>query len=100
MKQTHVYTIDLNKITGNGEFPCPCCGTTMSPDDDTEETYQILEPIVNSHGLEQLIIRCNKCSTQIHLTGFSFLQKTTQTKSNETPTKKEQREALNYITHM
>ena len=75
MKQKQVYVLDLTKIDGSGDFPCPRCGTAISPDDCTEETYSILEPKVNSHGLEELVIRCNRCASQLHLTGFSLLQK-------------------------
>jgi uncharacterized protein with PIN domain len=71
----HTYKIDLTKIEGNGNFSCPKCGTKISPNDDTEEAYSIVEQKVNSHGLEELVIRCNRCFSFIHLTGFSFLQK-------------------------
>jgi predicted RNA-binding Zn-ribbon protein involved in translation (DUF1610 family) len=75
MKQIHVYTLDLTKIDGSGDFSCPSCGTTISPDDNTEEVFSILEPKVDNHGLEELVIRCNKCKSHIHLIGFSVLQK-------------------------
>jgi len=75
MKQMQAYTVDLTKIDGNGDFPCPRCGTVISPNDCTEEAYSILEPKVDSHGLEELVIRCNRCASQLHLTGFSLLQK-------------------------
>ena len=75
MKQTHMYKVDLTKIDGSGDLSCPSCGTVISPDDVTEETYSILETKVNEQGLEELVIRCNKCTSQIHLTGFSLLQK-------------------------
>jgi hypothetical protein len=74
MKRIHVYKLDLTKIDGNGDFSCPRCGRTISPDDNTEEAYSILETKVSSHGLEELVIRCNTCSSHIHLTGFSLLQ--------------------------
>ena len=35
--------LDLKKIDGEGDFPCPKCGATISPDDVSEETYRILE---------------------------------------------------------
>ena len=75
MKQMQVYKLDITKINGNGDFLCPRCGNVISPDDESEDTYSILEPKVNSHGLRELIIHCNKCSANIHLTGFSLLQK-------------------------
>jgi uncharacterized C2H2 Zn-finger protein len=79
MKQTHVYKIDLTRINGDGAFRCPRCGTTISPDDDTEDSHSVAEPKVNSQGLKEVIIRCNRCASHIHLTGFSFLQKTSKT---------------------
>ncbi len=75
MKQAYAYTVDLTKIDGKGDFSCPKCGTVISPDDTTEETYSLVEPKVNNHGLEELVICCNNCSSQIHLTGFSLLEK-------------------------
>lgn len=75
MKQVHAYKIDLTKIEGKGDFPCPRCRTKISPDDETENAYSILEPKVDNNGLEEIIIRCNKCSSHIHLTGFSLWQK-------------------------
>lgn len=74
MKQIHTYTLNLTKIEGNGDFQCPRCGTTISPDDWTEETYTILKAKVTCQGLDELVIRCNKCESQLHLTGFSLLQ--------------------------
>jgi len=68
MKQIHRYRLDLSKIDGNGEFVCPRCGTMISPDDDTEEAYSILEPKVNSQGLEELVIHCN---TRAHQNGVT-----------------------------
>lgn len=75
MKQIHVYKLDLTKMSGSGDLLCPKCGTVISPDDVTEETYSILETKVDKQGLEELVIRCNRCTSQIHLTGFSLLQK-------------------------
>ncbi len=75
MKQIHAYRIDLTRIEGNGDFPCPRCGTKLSPDDETEETYTILGSRANDYGLEEIAIQCNRCSSHIHLTGFSMLQK-------------------------
>jgi hypothetical protein len=75
MKQAYAFSVDLTKIEGKGEFSCPRCGTLISPDDVTEETYSIVEPKVNNHGLEELVICCNLCKSQIHLTGFSLLEK-------------------------
>ena len=75
MKQIQVYVLDLTKIDGSGDFSCPNCGNEISPDEYTEEAYSILEANVNDQGLEELSIRCNKCESELHLTGFSLLQK-------------------------
>ena len=75
MKQIQEYVLDLNKIDGRGDFLCPKCGNEISPDDTTETAYSILEAIVSNHGLDEIIIRCNKCESELHLTGFSLLQK-------------------------
>jgi hypothetical protein len=75
MKQIQVYVLDLTKIGGSGDFSCPRCGNTISPDDCTERAYSIIEAKVNNHGLEEIMIRCNKCESELHLTGFSLLQK-------------------------
>jgi hypothetical protein len=79
MKQKQAYVLDLTKMDGNGDFPCPRCGAVISPDDCTDEAYSILETRVNSQGLEELVIRCNKCASQLQLTGFSLLQKLSET---------------------
>ena len=75
MKRRQVYTLDLAQIEGDGEFSCPECGTAISPDDDTEEIYSIVEPKVNSHGLKEIVIQCNRCASRLHLTGFSMLRR-------------------------
>jgi predicted RNA-binding Zn-ribbon protein involved in translation (DUF1610 family) len=69
------YKIDLAKLKGKGEFRCPKCQAAISPDDDTENAYTILEPVMKDNCLEKLIIRCNKCGTQIQLVGFNVLSK-------------------------
>ena len=98
MKQIHAYKIDLTRIEGNGDFACPRCGTVISPDDDAEEAYAILEPKVDYQGLKELVIQCKKCGVQIHLTGFSMLQKLSAT--DEEKNAGEKKEALLYISHI
>ena len=75
MKQKQVYVLDLTKMDGSGNFACPLCGASISPDDCTEEAYSIIDVKVNGDGLSELVIRCNRCESRIHLTGFSLLQK-------------------------
>jgi predicted RNA-binding Zn-ribbon protein involved in translation (DUF1610 family) len=71
MKQANpeIYTIDLARIEGKGDFPCPNCGATISPDDQTEDVYEIVDTKVCGASLEELTIQC-KCGCKIRLTGF------------------------------
>ena len=70
MKQPLIYQVDLTKIHGDGDFPCPNCGVVISPEDETENVYCILETKVKGQTLEELVIQCNKCGSKIRLTGF------------------------------
>jgi DNA-directed RNA polymerase subunit RPC12/RpoP len=67
--------VDLTRINGKGQFRCPNCGVRITPDDKTEKAYTICEPIMRECSLEKIILRCNKCGTQIHLTGFMYLDR-------------------------
>ena len=70
MKQPRVYEVDLTQIQGEGDFPCPNCGVIISPEDETEDVYRILETKVRDQALEELVIQCNKCASRIRLIGF------------------------------
>ncbi len=75
MKKTEVkksmgYIVDLTKIDGDGAFPCPKCGTVISPDDETDSNYQIVNTKVKNDELTELIVLCKRCQTTIKLTGF------------------------------
>jgi predicted RNA-binding Zn-ribbon protein involved in translation (DUF1610 family) len=65
-----MYTIDLTRIDGDGAFPCPKCGTVISPDDETEENYQIFDTKVKDDELAELTLTCRKCRSTIKLVGF------------------------------
>jgi hypothetical protein len=64
------FTIDLSKIDGDGTFQCPKCGLAISPDDESEENYKIIDTKVRNGELTELLISCGKCGTTIKLTGF------------------------------
>ena len=69
-KRSVPYTIDLTQIEGDGSFSCPKCGTVISPEDETDEVYKIVDTkIVNDH-LVELVVMCSNCGTNIKLTGF------------------------------
>jgi len=74
MKQLFIYDLDLTKLEGNGDFACPRCGILISPDDETEEVYSILEAKISDSFLKNLIVRCNRCGSKIVLTGSSMLE--------------------------
>lgn len=65
-----MYTIDLTRIDGDGAFPCPKCGTLISPDDETEENYHIIDTKVKNDELEELTLTCTTCKSTIKLVGF------------------------------
>ncbi len=73
VKQPLVYEVDLTKIQGKGEFHCRNCGVIISPEDETEDVYCILDVKVKDETLEEIVIQCNNCGSRIHLIGFLIL---------------------------
>jgi DNA-directed RNA polymerase subunit RPC12/RpoP len=73
-KRRQTVELDLTKIDGNGDFPCPTCGINISPEDESEDIYVILEEKVIDDVLEEMVIQCNNCSSKIRLTGFVTLE--------------------------
>ena len=70
IKKEKLCTLDLATIEGEGSFPCPSCGTMISPDDETEEVYTIIDTKMVGGELAELVIRCATCRTVIKVTGF------------------------------
>ena len=70
VKKGGLCTVDLAQLNEEGSFPCPKCGTMISPDDESEEVYKILETKVVNDELVGLVISCNTCRTVVRLTGF------------------------------
>lgn len=73
MKQRPI-EVDISVLQGEGEFPCPKCGILISPDDESEETYTILETKGNDEALEEVVLQCKKCNSIIQLKGFEKLE--------------------------
>ncbi|MBN1244381.1 hypothetical protein JXA31_02165 [Candidatus Bathyarchaeota archaeon] len=69
-KKSLTQTIDLTQIDGDGSFPCPKCGTVISPEDETEEVYKIVDTKIINDELVELVIMCSHCRSNIKLTGF------------------------------
>lgn len=80
VKKSASYTIDLTTIEGDGTFPCPKCGTVISPEDESEKIYKIVETKVINDELVELIVMCGNCGSNIKLTGF---QQTIEGLANE-----------------
>jgi predicted RNA-binding Zn-ribbon protein involved in translation (DUF1610 family) len=62
--------MELDEINRNGSLPCPGCGVHISPDDQTEEVYTLLDVNMNGVSLEEIVVRCNRCRSQIYIAGF------------------------------
>ena len=79
-KKGMLYILDLTKIDGDGSFPCPKCGTVISPEDETEQLYKIIDTKVINDQLVELVVSCGNCGSNIKLTGF---QQTVEGLANE-----------------
>src|SRR4030042_4712023 len=64
------YMVDLSKMDGDGSFPCPKCGSVISPEDASEEAYKIINTKVINDQLVELVVVCSNCASTIRLTGF------------------------------
>ena len=67
-----VYQVNLAELQGEGDFLCPGCGVVISPEDETEDVYIILDTKVSGEDLEELVIQCNRCKSKIRLVGFNI----------------------------
>ncbi|NLF87492.1 hypothetical protein GX563_01565 [Candidatus Bathyarchaeota archaeon] len=79
--QLTVYRMELDEINRNGSLPCPGCGAHISPDDQTEEVYTLLDVNMGNYGLDEIAIQCNRCQSQIYISGFSKAEQLTKTPS-------------------
>jgi hypothetical protein len=67
-----VYKLDLTELQGEGDFSCPGCGILISPEDETEDIYTILDTKISGDNLEELVIQCKRCKSKIRLVGFNI----------------------------
>jgi hypothetical protein len=63
-KKTSMYKVNL-ATSDDGSFQCPKCGLSISPDDDSEENYQILDTKLVNGELVELFVCCGKCGSTI-----------------------------------
>ena len=69
------FRIDLTAIEGEGEFPCPTCGTIISLDDQSSVIYEIREIETSADGtLQGATIQCRRCGSMIQIEGFDVLE--------------------------
>lgn len=47
----------------------------ISPEDQSDKVYSILETKVRNNCLEEILILCNRCGGKIRLVGFIALEK-------------------------
>ena len=74
MGQVAAHRVNLNAIEGDGTFLCPSCGETISPEDESESTYEIIDTTTQEDGsLMTLTIRCKKCNSTTTVEGFEAL---------------------------
>ena len=74
-KRLYTHTIDLRKIGGEGDFPCPSCGVIKSPDDMTNTVYKMLKTKTRYDEKGNIVygvVRCNNCKSKIKLEGFNL----------------------------
>jgi uncharacterized C2H2 Zn-finger protein len=64
------HTLNVATIDEDGSFKCPQCSMSISPDDETNDNYEILDTKVVNDELAELVIECGKCGCVIKLTGF------------------------------
>jgi hypothetical protein len=69
-KKASTYTINMATLEGDGSFQCPRCGKSISPDDDPEDNYEILDTKCINEELAELVISCAECKSTLKLTGF------------------------------
>ena len=69
-KNAAQYQINLVAIEGDGSFACPKCGVMISPEDETEQNYRIINTKIVNDELAELVISCGKCKSIIVITGF------------------------------
>jgi hypothetical protein len=66
------FIMELCKIKGKREFPCPKCGLIISTEDGDKEGYSIIDTVINDGFLEKIVIKCEICNSIISLEGIDI----------------------------
>ena len=78
-----LFIVRLDKIEGEGDFPCPKCSNRISPEDEEEKTYTIVNIVIGEDEIpENMLIKCKSCSSMIRLEGFEALAETEESRAN------------------
>jgi hypothetical protein len=75
LKQIQPRTIDLTKIEGNEDFPYSNRRVTISPEDQIESVYSVLEAKIQNMSLEELVIASNECVIDVRFVGFLSIRR-------------------------
>jgi len=75
LKQIQPRMIDLTKIEGNEDFPYPNRRVTISPEDQIESVYSVLEAKIQNMSLEELVIASNECVIDVRFVGFLSIRR-------------------------
>ncbi len=65
------YVINVGDANSDGSFACPKCSALISPEDESNNTYEILETKIVNDELAELVVSCAKCKSVIKVTGFN-----------------------------
>jgi len=65
-----IFEIDLRYLEGSGDFHCPKCGQLISPEENSNETYKIIDIKADKQGLKSIYLKCLNCNSEIKLVGF------------------------------
>lgn len=69
-KKPKYFKKDLRRVEGSGDFPCPECGITISPEGASEGVYSFVDTKTRKEELVSMTIQ-HDCGAYIKLTGFS-----------------------------
>ena len=68
------YPVSFSSLANDGSFNCTKCGIKISPEDETNENYEIIDTEIHDGEIAELIITCGKCGSILKLTGFQQIE--------------------------
>jgi hypothetical protein len=65
--QSPQFILSLNSLPNDGSFNCPNCKTLISPDDEGDEAYTLVDTTIDrQNNLETVTVQC-RCRAVIRL---------------------------------